>query len=56
MFKIYGEPESPNKEACLRYMVNRNCSLRGVFKTCDEPESPNKGALDTMVGIWLFPA
>ena len=30
MFKIYDEPDSPNKG--------------GVFKICDEPESPNERA------------
>ena len=27
--KIYEEPKSPNAEACLRYMMNRNGHMRG---------------------------
>ena len=29
MFKIYGEPLSPNEGACSRYMMNRNHHIRG---------------------------
>ena len=39
-----GELESPNKEACFRYMVNRNRRMRGVFKIYDEAETPKEGA------------
>ena len=37
-FKIYGEPESPKLKdgACVRYMVIRNRTMRGVFRICDE--------------------
>ena len=28
--KMYHEPESPNEEACLRYMMNGNCKLVSV--------------------------
>ena len=28
MFKIYEEPESPNEEACLRYIMNRKREMR----------------------------
>ena len=58
MFKIDGEPESPNEGACLRSMMNPNRRMRvvfirfimnwnrqmtGQFKIYDEPESPNDG-------------
>ena len=43
MFKIYDEPESRNEGACLRYMMNSNREMRGMFKICVEPKSPNEG-------------
>ena len=44
MSKIHDKPESLNEGGCLRYMMNRNRHLRGVFRIYDEPESPNEGA------------
>ena len=45
MFKIYGEPESPNEGACSRlfkiYDEPESPTEGGVFKIYDEPESPN---------------
>ena len=45
MFKTYDEPVSPNGGVTsLTYMINRNRSMRGVFKVYyDEPESPQWG-------------
>ena len=43
MFKIDHESESRNEAACLRYMMNRNRQMRGVFKIQEERESPNEG-------------
>ena len=46
MFKIHGEPISPNEEACLRYMMNRNRqTMGGMFYMYDEQEPPNVACL-----------
>ena len=36
MFKIYDEPDSPSKGACLRYVMNRNRQMSGpsLSKPC----------------------
>ena len=42
MFKIYDEPESPSKGACLRYMMNRFANQGACCRDMMNP--PNKGA------------
>ena len=42
MFKIYNEPETPYKGACLIDMMNRNRHTR--CKIYDESESPDEKA------------
>ena len=47
MFKIYDEPDSPNKgAACLRYVEpdSPNEGYVGMFKIHDEADSPNEGS------------
>ena len=43
MFQIYDTTESPNEDACCRYMTKRN-RKRGNGLRYDEPESPKEGA------------
>ena len=38
VFEIYDEPEPPKDGACLRYMMNRNREMKGVFEVEEEPE------------------
>ena len=45
MFKISDEPELPNEGACLRYIMNPDRQMRGVFKVYDQPEPPNDRAV-----------
>ena len=32
---------------CLRYMMNRNRQMRGLFEIYDEPQSPDEGGVFT---------
>ena len=54
MFKIDDEVASPNKRACLRYILNREPPNEGsCSKIYEEPASSNEGARACLRYIWL---